>query len=213
MNKTELCFITATNLSTRTFFAQLCKNSNEDLVKFNLAIGAYCQKVLTNQLERIIKSARKGDIVCARYAKNDSWFRAMVLSYDKTTRAYVVFFTDFGDVETLSSENIIQPDVENLPEIKRAPFGISCFLENSEHYNVKQTEHLLDCLYDNYVMVKVLERQTKLQWKVGIPKHAYNIPFWLIFKPDKFANESDAGSGQVGDGQKTGGGDQAAVVV
>lgn len=186
VRRTELCYITSVNRSTRTFFAQLCKFTNEELIQLNDSINIHCSKLASNGdiNKPKLNKLHKGDIVCAKFATDGCWYRALVLDRDNQKQSCSVLFVDYGNFESLNYKDLVQVKATELAAMERAPFGISCFLLNSESLGDKEGEHLLDCLAQNYVMIKVLERQTKLQWKVDIPMHAYNIPFWLIYKPE-----------------------------
>jgi len=195
VRRTELCYITAVYRPTRTFFTQFCKFSNQELVHFNHAINSFCLSIMASRASSnpdlaLPKKVGRGETYCAKFSEDGSWYRALVLSRDKEHKRCTVLFVDYGNVETLSFSDLIEVQVSDLPIMERAPFGIPCFLKDSESFGKEKADHLLDCLNQNYVMVKVLERQVGLQWLVEIPKHAYNIPFWHLFTPELKAKDA-----------------------
>lgn len=187
MKRTELGFVTAIHRPTRTFFLQLCCNTNQDLLDFNENINNYCTKAKSvetkdSQESRLRKKAHKGELICALFDGDQRWYRALILGRDKENKSYSVVFVDYGNVEIVGPDDLVFPDPKELPVIERCPFGTTCFIRGIEALDKDLSNFVLDCLKNNYVMVKLLERQSKVQWAVEIPKHAYNSPFWLLMR-------------------------------
>lgn len=193
---TEICFVTSTDNSAGTFFAQFCKYTNEDLCSFNKSVGEYCENVKAardsaDQTPEIAESIHAGDILCAKYPVDEQWYRALVLNSNEQAKSCTVTYIDYGNVETVTFDNLVRADEAKLPAIKRAPFGVNCILNSgSKNYEAGDIHLALCSLFQNYVMIKVLERQSDSCWRVEIPQHAYNVPYWLTFKPESLTDTS-----------------------
>lgn len=233
-NEVELGFVTAVNLTTRTFYVQLCKYNIEELHSYQVSLNEYCverYEALTksavksdnstnnenekppesminisnsNKDETGVKSSKKanvkkvldiyaqrihrGDIVCAKFKVDSKWYRAQILSKNED-KTYDLVFIDYGNVARLKIDQIIVPDVEKIPIITRKPFGLTCFygIAETENFDDDRAYSLLKNLIEKYIMIKVISRQTSLQYLVDIPKNAYNLPFWVEFAPKEFS--------------------------
>lgn len=186
---TELGYVTAVNLPTRTFFLQLCKFENEELNNFNDKLNEYSEK-LANQDNFQAPKVGKGEIVIAKWAVDNRWYRALILCRDKETKTYSVLFVDYGNIETISGEHLILAEPTDLPEILRGPFGIYCFMEGAEVLSEANAKRYLDCISGCYIMVKKVEQQTPHQLKVRIPKNAYNTAFWFNYESNNKNTDS-----------------------
>lgn len=201
VNKTELAFVTSVNYVTGQFFGQFCKFSNEELLLFNQAINDYCQRIISqreagNQLIGVPAKVRKGNIFCVMFFRDKVWYRVQVLEVLKAEQSCTVRFIDYGNEEVVGADELLEVNPKELPIITRAPFGITCIAQDYENNTNQEKEQLLDCLHNNYVMIKPTTRLVDFEWKVRIPRHAYNMPFWLIFNPDKDGNAGAQKSGQ-----------------
>lgn len=189
---TELGYVTAVHLPTKTFFLQLCKNSHGELSDFNKALNDYgneqfklIQEMSKDEKKNALK-VHKGDTVLAKYpddSEASNWYRALILKRDEEVGERRILYLDYGDVVVTKSKLMFVPDPVKLPVITRSPFGITCFQEGSEAYNDYETAQFLEALMNNYLMVKRIANQSKLQYLVSIPKNAYNLPFWVKFGP------------------------------
>lgn len=185
---TELAYVTSVHIPTRTFFAQLCKFSYKELTKFEVAIESSCKKVVAQRESddssaTVPKKIRPGEIYCAEYS-NKKWYRAVVMDKDEANQGWSVLFIDYGNVSTVTEDSMVHIDLEMEPAITREPFGISCCLKDSDKYPEEQALRLLASLKHSYVMIKILEKQSNVQWLVDIPFNAYNSPFWEKFEPE-----------------------------
>lgn len=180
VKRTELGFVTSINRQTRTFFVQFCKFSNAELVQFNQAVNGYGQ----NQSNESHQNVKTGSVCLAKFPTDNQWYRSIVLSRCKEKQTCSVVFIDYGNISNVPSTDVLKVSVTDLPIIERPSFGITCYLQGCEGYDDKKANRLLDCLLNNYIMIKVLERQSSLQWKVDIPINAYNIPFWHMYMPE-----------------------------
>lgn len=195
----ELGFVTSIDKETQTFYMQLCKFTNKELIDFNETINKFCNNIIEQRNKGNVtrgqpKKIHNGDLVCARYHVDRLWYRALILKVDKLKSTSKVFFVDYGNVETIKlndhlNEGFIEILPSELPEIMREPFGITCYLHGSDKLSSSNRNHLLKCLMSNYVMVSIKERQTSLQWSVDLPENAYNSAFLVLFKPDLAVKE------------------------
>lgn len=184
--ETELAYITAVDTQSKTFFAQLCKNSNEDLIQFNKVVQKFC-----NDIEEARKAGDKkkdrpkevkvGDVLCAKYPADRQWYRAAVLNVNQEAKTCSVMYIDYGNTETVSFRHLIEVDPEKFPTIIREPFGITCSLLE-EYIDGVGSNKILDVLKQTYLMLRMKAPQKDDSWKVTIPKHAYNVPFWRVFE-------------------------------
>lgn len=186
IERTELGYVTCIYRPTRTFFLQLCKYSNKELLDFNDELHQYCLNKVKTMQEKGLKTKRvhKGEVVAVRFNEDDHWYRALVLNEDKTNKRYFVVFIDYGNVSIVTIDDVIRPDPKDIPIIERSSFGVSCLVKGAESLDDSRSDFLLDCLNQNYIMVKMLSKLSRIQWKVEIPSHGYNNPFWLIYRPD-----------------------------
>lgn len=189
LESTELGYVTAINPTTRTFFCQLTKFTNDELIEFNRKINNHCELIYkyrkdNNDLTRAVpKKVHRGDIVCAKYSFDNCWYRAIVLNYDKATRKCALLFVDYGNMENNYDHNElveVRPDEINC--IERCPFGLTCFIKDLDQLTTKKVKVLLETLISNYVMVRIKDRQTSLQWLVELPENAHNASFLVIYK-------------------------------
>lgn len=182
VRKTELGYVTSVNKKNRTFFVQLCKFTNVELVQFNQAIHHHCKKIIDNGL---IKSYNprvvdEGQIFFARY-EDQNWYRIQVMSSDPTTLKCDGVFIDYGNVATFDYADLLRVDPENLPCIARAPFGIHCNLKDSEKLDTVSVNLMLDAVMEEYILIRALKRLGPQEFHVDLPKVAYNSSFWLSY--------------------------------
>lgn len=189
----ELGFVTSIHRPTRTFFVQLCKFTNEELLEFSKLLNNHCTelKAASQQSESPAK-IRKGAIVCILY-DDANWYRALVLNKHKENSTVAVMLVDFGNIVTVNQRDVVVTSPEKFPAIEKCPFGITCTTPDSLELEKDKAEHMLDCLNLNYLMIKVLSRESKIQWLVDIPKHAYNTPFWHMYEPMKYSLDMSLG--------------------
>lgn len=193
IKEAELCFVTSIDRSTKTFFAQLCKNSNEDLITFNYEVCKYCYSIVADRNAGEKKKARPkeinaGDVLCAKYPSDEQWYRATILSVDKVAKKCVVRYLDYGNTETVTFRQLIEVNPNDFPTITREPFGVICsFLD--EPKDDQEWTRLFNALEKKYLLLKMKDPQKDGTWKVTIPKHGYNVPYWRAFKPELYPNK------------------------
>uniref|UniRef100_A0A6G1SKQ8 Tudor domain-containing protein 1 n=1 Tax=Aceria tosichella TaxID=561515 RepID=A0A6G1SKQ8_9ACAR len=177
---TELVYITAVNYQERTFFAQQCKHTNKDLVDHNNSIHEYCKKLYeSRQKDEPAIQPAVGQVLCARYKLDSNWYRVMVKSIDNDTQECTCYFIDYGNVETVHYDNLIRLNPAEVPAMTRAPFGFFATMEDSEKLDEARSKHLLDCLMNEYVLIREHGRLKENLWRVELPKVAYNTTFWV----------------------------------
>lgn len=211
---TELTFVTSVNYVTGQFFCQFCKFSNEELINFNNSVNEQCQKIIGQRAagdtaRGLPNTVRKGNIFCVKFYADGVWYRVEILKCHKEDSTCTVRFIDYGNEEIVGAAELLEVDPKDLPSIEREPFGITCSPADYEDSTKQEIQHLLDCLHNNYAMIKPTERLATFDWKVKIPKHAYNNAFWLIFNTDsdgivgaQKSGQSDAAkSAKLEDGQ------------
>lgn len=197
VNKTELCYVTSVDRGTRTFFTQFCRYSNDELISQNLMIKTYCLGILEQRQKQsnpticMPKSPANGLAICAKYSRDNNWYRAVILSRNTKNATAIVFFIDYGNVEELAFADMIEITPDQT-FVEWRPFGVTCFLEGSDSLSVEDTDRLLGCLYQTYIMIKPKERQSPFQYLVEIPLHAYNVPFWSDYEPGKIADRTES---------------------
>lgn len=186
VRRTELAFVTAINRKNKTFFAQFCKFSNEELEGFNAAINLYCREIFagSDRGDANLSDLEPGYVCCAKYALDGCWYRSIVKSKSETDSSCKVTFIDYGNSSTVSIADIILANNTRLPIIKRAPFGVFCRYKSFGEPEDTEHKKLLSCLYQNYAMLKFLGDSSDQPHLVDIPIHAYNIPIWHTFKTD-----------------------------
>lgn len=182
MEKSELVYVTAIHKPTQTFFAQLCKNTEEELNQIDEEVHQYCiRKELEPKPKRKI---RAGDYLCAKF-RNGYWYRSQVLARNKAERTYVVQMIDYGNIQVCTEATIRHIDrPEELPIFERPPIGINCSIRGSEHVSHEEAVKALTCLHSNYLLINILSPQTQVQYEVDIPRVGYNMKFWNKFDPD-----------------------------
>lgn len=206
---TELAYVTSVDFPTITFFAQLCKFSYKELTNFEATIESFCKSVKEKRSSGepdccAPLKIRPGDIYCAKYPKNEKWYRGVVIDKDPSgEKKWSILFLDYGNITNTAEDDMIQVSLDQIPEIRRAPFGISCYLKDSDECDDETAQRLLNSLKNNYVMIKTLKQQSNLQYMVDIPMHAYNTPFWNSFDPGLTrAHNSRAGQRNLEDMSK-----------
>lgn len=212
---TELGFVTQVDEPSSTFFIQFCRFTLDELVAFNKRLTEYCDEqhklkaaehdgnaagngssdddAGRSRRERKTHKIHRGDIICVRFSEKDSnWYRALVLKRDESLGQFHLLYLDYGDIQTTNTRYIVVPDPDKFPLIKRCKFGITCSLEGSENIDQQQSAKLLAALKNKYIMVKIVAKQTKLQYLVSIPRNAYNLPFWIEYEPDNYDHKSSS---------------------
>lgn len=172
---TELGYVTGVDEEQTKFFVQLCKFTNAELLQHNKQINDFCKNLATRRKEMKVPNCiapKVGDVLCARYAIDNNWYRIVVNSSDEADRECKVYFVDYGNVETIAFDDLLEIDSADLPAVERAPFGLYCKLKSSEKYPNK--DKLLQALSDEYIMIKPLEQVDYNLWCVDIPNVAYN---------------------------------------
>jgi len=188
VRKTELAYVTSVDRETRTFFAQLCKFTNRELVEHNYEIHNYCRKITEWELAHSLrpKAVKADDICCARYDKDQSWYRVRVLTVCPNREwECIVEFVDYGNRCKLSVSDLLCPNPEELPAISSPPFGINCDLKDSDKLSSELARAMLDSLMEEYIMIRTLERRQDGVWQVDLPKVAYNSAFWISYHAAK----------------------------
>ncbi|OCT71271.1 hypothetical protein XELAEV_18034249mg [Xenopus laevis] len=112
-------------LSPSKFYIQVCTTKSvESLVKVSTLL-----KEIYTKPENLKKGYTPaiGEICVAKYAQDQNWYRVMVHSVDDQMKMAQVFYLDFGNLETVSMNDVQQmhKDVELIP-----PTAIKCFLAN-----------------------------------------------------------------------------------
>lgn len=94
----------------------------------------------------LTKPPKKGELVSAKFSENGKYYRAKVLSYDKTTKNFEVKHLDFGNVDKapLSALRVL-PSRFNTTQFPR--FASTCVLQNLRLPPTKPTDYLTDALY------------------------------------------------------------------
>lgn len=178
VEKSELVYVTSIHMPTMTFFAQLCKESMEDLIKLDEEVNDYCEQNKEQPLNKI----RPGDYVCAKYT-NGFWYRSLVLERCRATQTYSVQMIDYGNFQITDREDIITVDLDQLAWFKRPSFGITCRIEDIWKVPEEEANRALNCLHNNYLLINLRGQETGLQYLVDIPRVGYNMPFWDKFHP------------------------------
>lgn len=184
--QSEIAFITSINVSSRTFFAQFCKYSNQELLFVNQTINDHCKKISTvsNFNENQLKSFRTGELVCARYSRDGFWYRGWILKKIKEESKFQIFYVDYGNIENVSVQEVLR--VEDLPLLYRAPFGVACYYTRGEKFDGIQWLKFLESISNQYVLLNMQRQMSNIQWEVEIPLHGYNMPFLRNFMPQRF---------------------------
>lgn len=183
---TEILYVTSINKTDKTLFGQLCKFSEEELIDFNTRINNYCMDIEKdrengNPEKALPTKIHRGDIFCAKCSHDSRYYRALVRWHDKDRKRTQVMFIDYGNLVTVDSDKLVKVSAEDVPIMKRTPFGITCSV--AKPGKPEESDFLLSCSFNKYLMVDGIERTDKIIWKVEIAKHAYNMPFWNIFRP------------------------------
>lgn len=195
----EEVFITSINKETRTFFSQCTKFPNEDLINLNIAINDYCNDVIKERENGNPESGRPtsvsaGGIFCCKFDLDNCWYRAQVMSRDKNTKRCKVLFVDYGNVTNLSYNELIVIDPAKVPLIEHCPFGAPCHAKEFEQYPSEQIDIILDLLLNRYATVIFVEKQSRLQWLVELPRIGNNGAFWKPFSRYRRQEEAEAKS-------------------
>lgn len=178
----ELVYATAVDYEARQFFAQQCKYTNAELVGHNEIINTYCEQIFnTKTLEDEAQTIKPkvGEILCTRFAADKNWYRAVVKSCDDATNICTCYFLDYGNTENVPYNEMIRVSEEKVPTIKRAAFGFFASIVGQDQMEEAESKHYLDCLFNEYLMVRERGRSTAGHWLVEIPKVAYNATYWL----------------------------------
>ena len=186
VRRTELGYVTAVNKEDRTFFTQLCKFTNSELVNFNLEIHNHCKKVEDYGLIKTLnpRSVLVGEIYCARFEEDGNWYRVRI-SEVLDSRPLVgrcrAMFVDYGNTIELGLGGLIRVEPEELGAIRRAPFGFTCSLKDSERLGDAEAQIMLEAVQNEYLMIRTIERTGAQHWRVDVPKVAYNSAFWINY--------------------------------
>jgi hypothetical protein len=187
VRSTEIVYVTAIDIADRTFFAQQCKYTNKELVDHNRQIHDYCKKLEeTRDKNQDPIQPNEGEVLCTRYTVDKSWYRVMVKSVDNDARQCVCYFIDYGNLESVPYDNLLRIDPAEVPTIKRAPFGFFATLKDSDKLDDARSKHLLECLMNEYILVREQGRLKENLWSVELPKVAYNTTFWVASERSKF---------------------------
>ncbi|XP_033096650.1 uncharacterized protein LOC117100914 isoform X2 [Anneissia japonica] len=90
----------------------------------------------THKTDLLLKAV--GELVCAKHAEDNTWYRARVTSTNAEENTVEVFFLDYGNSEVVP-ESSLRP---MLPQFLHLPFqAVECFLYNLE---VKQFDGEID---------------------------------------------------------------------
>lgn len=188
VDKTELGYITSVDHVTRTFYAQFCKYSNHELLFVNKTINEHCEKLfeehrLNQKKDQTQQKFKSGQVVCAKYSVDNTWYRGWILKKVKKEPICHVFFIDYGNVEIVSSDKLL---VVDIPICYREPFGVSCYFTAGESFSDEKWTHFLKMVTNHYLLLKMKERVTSVQYNVDIPLHGYNMKFWGMFLPNRY---------------------------
>lgn len=187
LSNSELSFVTAIDIKNKTFFAQLCKFTNQELVEFNRAINIFC-KLVSNSDEKaqyIPNKIQKGDVFCTKWREDSAWYRVRIVDCDNGARKCTVQFVDYGNLEDLNYEELIYVSPQKEPRIERSPFGVICNLNGMEKLNDAYCAILLKTMYEDYAMIKPLEKLDSNRWLINLPKVAYNSSIWISYQLHK----------------------------
>ena len=97
-----------------------------------------------------------GDFVCAKYNKDDLFYRAKVINYQKENDEYQVEFIDYGNEELISLTDLKQLD-QKL--VSYSPLALCCglsglpeALNRSEHFTSILVNEVLGCIQEEGVL-------------------------------------------------------------
>lgn len=182
LKPTELGYVTATDVNSKTFYVQLCKFSNQELEKFNADVNEYCRRLVGSQTR--VQDPKVNEIYCAKYSLDGNWYRCMMNSVSDDKKTCDVSFVDYGNREMVKLGDVMPVDFQANPFLSRQPFGITCGYPQGEQFDAQKTDHLFDSLQQNYLLIKIISRPSHSFCQVDIPMLAYNIPFWHLFYPE-----------------------------
>lgn len=182
----EIAYITGTNIGTKTFFAQFCRYSQLELELYNKQVQEECKKhiakLYANSLE--IGNLDLGQVVCARYLRDQLWYRAFVINKFEDEKNCRVMFIDYGNIEIVKVQDLL---VIDSPLINREPFGVACHYKAGRKFSEKEWRRFLKRILDKYICVKPTDRVSKYLYEVDIPLHyGYNLDFLSKFRPEQF---------------------------
>lgn len=185
VSNTELAFVTAIDKENSTFFAQLCKFTNKQLIDHNTETHKLCNKISrsANNSDYVVKEAHDGDVFCTRYHVDNNWYRVSVGKCNNATKSCKAYFVDYGNFVDVSYEDLLQINPAELPTIEAPAFGFYCSLKDYESPAKELMPlHFLDSLLEEYILMKVMERLGPQHWRVRLPKNAYNSAFWISYQ-------------------------------
>lgn len=182
----EEIFVTSVNKETKTFFSQCTKFPNEDLINLNLSVNEYCQQVIAKRKSndpdyKRPTSVSAGEVYFCRYDLDNCWYRAQAMSRDKVNKRCKVLFVDYGNVSSLSYSDLIEADPKETPLLEHCPFGAPCYPKEFDCFTSEQQDTLLDLLLEKYATVVFVEKQSRIQWLVELPRYGNNSFFWKPF--------------------------------
>lgn len=182
----EEIFVTSVNKEIKTFFSQCTKFPNEDLISLNLSVDEYCKSVVEKRKTTDVDfkrptSVSAGEVYFCRYDLDNCWYRAQVMSRDKVNKRCRVLFVDYGNVANLSYAELIEADPQETPLIEHCPFGAPCYAKEFDEFSSDQQDTLLDLLLEKYATVVFVEKQSRIQWLVELPRCGNNCFFWKPF--------------------------------
>eukprot|EP00057_Strongylocentrotus_purpuratus_P024429 XP_011678903.1 PREDICTED: uncharacterized protein LOC100892150 isoform X2 [Strongylocentrotus purpuratus] len=103
------------------------KDDGETLTALQDSINAIYQKSYTRREDLSLLAL--GEIVCAQFSKDESWYRARVVDVDAEANTVQVFYVDYGNCEWLVRSKV-RPA---MPQFLHLPFqAVECFLGGIE---------------------------------------------------------------------------------
>lgn len=183
----EVAYVTAIDPATKTFFAQFCKYTNQELIFANKTLDDFSKEAVadTNKAAaQQVTPLRTRDLVCARYSKDGNWYRGLILRKLENKTKFEIFYVDYGNVEIVEREHILKTN--ELPILSRVPFGVSCYWSQGNSFTGEQWKKFFTSIKNKYILVEMKKPMSNIQWEVDIPLHGYNMLFWRDFLPHRF---------------------------
>lgn len=94
----------------------------------------------------LTKAPKKNELVSAKFLENNKYYRARVISYDKSSNKFEVKHVDFGNIDSVPLSSL-----RSLPErfnfSKYPPFAHTAMLQNIRLPPTKPTDYLTEALY------------------------------------------------------------------
>lgn len=193
----EEVYITSIDKETKTFFSQCTKFTNQELIHMNTAINNYCNDILKERengnpdLGRPT-SVSSGQVYGCKFELDNCWYRAQVMARDKSTRRCKVLFVDYGNVAQLSNDELIVIEPGKVPLMTHCPFGAPCHAKEFDQYTSDQVDAILNLMLNRYATVIFVEKQSRIQWLVELPRIGNNGTIWKPFSRYRKQQESDS---------------------